>query len=602
LDITPPKPSAAQQVPETLSIESQVKNRFGVLPNFFRLNANTPDIRANLWGFAKAAYLDNPLPSLFKERLFVHLSRFCDVRYCVARHVGFLVGLGRPSGDSQSPTQTVVDVVRLLQQPFPHGERLADFVSLAQRSGRPLEELPAADSEMERAVFAFAGHVFLQTSDASASLQLLSDLFGEGRLQYLVLFLAFVRTAHYWTKVHPELGFEDDIRDLLFAHEALATCILSEPEALSCGVSQTILDELPLLKAQTRLLAAAQRIAKLGSWRFDLTSDTVIWSEELYRICGRDPNLPAPSYKEHPQLFTTESWERLRRDVEEALHTGTPYELDVEMVHPDGTTRWLHARGEAQRDSVGRIVQLYGTVQDITEQKGAEEVLRDISGRLISAQEEERSRIARELHDDLSQQIALLQIGLEQFEQDETGLSSEASKKAHNLTEIAAQISSNIHDLSHRLHPSKLDVLGLLPSLAGLCREFSEIHHLQVQLAQHGIPEKIPKDVTLCLFRIAQEALRNVVKHSGAAQAKVELLGLGDRIELCVLDTGVGFDPESAKGRQGIGLVSMRERLRLIGGDLTVESASPHGTRIRARAPLPTTHVTSKQEVNKANA
>jgi PAS domain S-box-containing protein len=349
-------------------------------------------------------------------------------------------------------------------------------------------------------------------------------------------------------------------------------------------------------------LAEAQRLALLGTWRWDLASDTITWSEELYRISGRDPNLPAVSYQDHPTLYTPESWERLRRAADETLRTGTPYELDVEMIRPDGTTRWVLARGEAQRDAAGRIVQLHGTAQDIAERKGAEEALRDMSGRLISAQEEERSRIARELHDDLNQQMALLQIGVEQFEQYATGLSSQARQKLHNVAEIAADVSSSIHDLSHRLHPSKLNVVGLLPSLAGFCREFSESHHLQVQFAHRSIPKQIPQDVTLCLFRIVQEALRNVLKHSGATQAKVELSGLGDRIELCVLDSGVGFDPESAKRGDGIGLVSMRERLRLVGGVLSIESETPHGTRVCAHIPLRTTNTgaTSQERAHKA--
>ena len=112
-------------------------------------------------------------------------------------------------------------------------------------------------------------------------------------------------------------------------------------------------------------LTEAQRLAGVGSWQWDPESDTVVWSEELYRIAGRDPNLPAVSYKEHSQLYTPESWERLRRAVEEALRIGTPYELELEMVRTDGTTRWLTARGEAQRDSAGRIAGLRGTVQDI---------------------------------------------------------------------------------------------------------------------------------------------------------------------------------------------------------------------------------------------
>src|SRR6478752_5745572 len=105
-------------------LEDRVGKRFGVLPNFFRLAPDTPEITEKLWGFAQAAYLDNPLPSLFKERLFVHLSRFCTVRYCIARHVGFLVGLGRPAGDPAARTQSVVEVVDLLQHPFPYGREL----------------------------------------------------------------------------------------------------------------------------------------------------------------------------------------------------------------------------------------------------------------------------------------------------------------------------------------------------------------------------------------------------------------------------------------------------------------------------------------------
>jgi signal transduction histidine kinase len=200
--------------------------------------------------------------------------------------------------------------------------------------------------------------------------------------------------------------------------------------------------------------------------------------------------------------------------------------------------------------------------------------------------------------------MALLQIGVQQFEQGATGLSSTARQKLHNFAEIAADVSSDLHDLSHRLHPSKLDFLGLVPSLTSFCREFSESHQLHVYFAHDHIPNQIPKDMALCLFRIVQEALRNVVKHSGATEANVELSGFSDRIELRVSDSGVGFDPQSDKGRGGLGLLSMSERLRLIGGDLTVESEPLHGTRIRVRAPLHTTsaQVTSEPKARKTGA
>jgi hypothetical protein len=212
-------------------LANRIKGRFGVLPNFFRLGPETPEITEKLWGFAQAAYLDNPLPSIFKERLFVHLSRFCAVRYCIARHVGFLVGLGRPAGDATVPTESVADVVKLLRRPFPRGPELQSQLSRCAASPAPIGEMPLANTQMEDAIFVLAAHVFLKTSDYLLCLDALARLLGPSRLQYLLLFLAFVRAAHYWTETHTEIALEDDINKLLATHEALADCILNDPEA-----------------------------------------------------------------------------------------------------------------------------------------------------------------------------------------------------------------------------------------------------------------------------------------------------------------------------------------------------------------------------------
>ena len=136
------------------------------------------------------------------------------------------------------------------------------------------------------------------------------------------------------------------------------------------------------LRRKDKELTEAQRLAGVGSWRWDPESDTVVWSEELYRIAGRDPRLPAVSFAEHPRLYAPESWERLRRSVEDALRTGSPYELDLELIRADGKTRWVTARGETERDATGRIVQLRGTVQDITERRRSQEALRESEERL----------------------------------------------------------------------------------------------------------------------------------------------------------------------------------------------------------------------------
>jgi len=354
--------------------------------------------------------------------------------------------------------------------------------------------------------------------------------------------------------------------------------------ALAALVEETNDVEQALRQRDTEL-NEAQRMAQTGSWRWDPRTDAITWSAELYRLSGCNPKLPPPSFKQHEKFFTPESWERLKEGVEKALRAKVPYELDLEAKRLDGSRLWLTSRGEAVVDASGHPIYLRGTTQDITDRKLAEDALMAMSGRLITAQEEERTRIARELHDDLSQRMAILQIGLEQFKQGMPDISCNALEQLHALAETAREVSSDIHSLSYQLHPSRLELLGLVASLKGFCREFSSQHNMNVQFLHDNISGQIPKDVTLCLYRITQEALQNVVKHSQSMEAEVELSGHSAEIELCISDLGRGFDVESAKRAAGLGLVSMRERLRLVGGHLSIESAPSQGTRIRVRVP-----------------
>lgn len=262
------------------------------------------------------------------------------------------------------------------------------------------------------------------------------------------------------------------------------------------------------------------------------------------------------------------------------------FRIEYRLRRFDGQYRWVVDAGMPRYDAGEKFRGYIGFCTDINERRATEEAFLEVSGRLIAAQEEERARIARELHDDLSQRMAMLEIGLDQLKQKLPTSSPLVKKQLEDINHIANEVSSYIHHLSHRLHPSKLQNLGLVATLHGLCKELSEQYNLKVHFTYHNIPRMIPNDVSLCLYRISQEALWNVVKHSSAREGKLELSGYAGHIALCVSDAGTGFDPELAKEKTGLGLISMRERLRAVGGQLSVESQPSRGTQICARIPL----------------
>jgi len=467
------------------------------------------------------------------------------------------------------------------------------------------------------------------------------------------------------------------------------------------------------LRQREEELLEAQRVSQVGSWQWNPKTDEVAWSKELYRISGRDPNLPLPAFEERTQLYTPESWDRLKRAIAETLQTGAPYTLHLEMIRPDGSTRWITDRGEVLRDGTGQITRLRGTAQDITERKRAEDELRaseekfrsvfrdagvgmiivspegrflaaneafcdclgyteqellqrtvesvtlpedwprfseklrealeqgksfqrvekrclhksgrivttessaslirgsngepryfvgevlditerkvaeealsGVSGRLIEAHEEERSWIARELHDDFNQRVALLATILERVKQDLPAAEEAARRGVEEAAEHVAELGSDIQALSHRLHSSKLEYLGLVAAAAGFCQEFSKRQNVNIDFHSENIPTALPKEISLCLFRILQEALQNSLKHSGERRFEVSLKCAKSEIELTVHDSGVGFDPEKIISGHGLGLTSMKERLKLVDGQLAIDSKPLEGTTIHARVPL----------------
>src|SRR5215471_19950848 len=275
--------------------------------------------------------------------------------------------------------------------------------------------------------------------------------------------------------------------------------------------------------------------------------------------------------------------ERAVADAAKLARVYDHYELEYRMIAQDGSTVWLHSLVTVTRENDEPAI-IHGFSIDVTQTRQTEAALRDVSGRLINAQEKERSRVARELHDDLSQRMALLSIELEQLGQAMDG-SARTRRRFESLQNQAQEISSDIHRLSYRLHPSKLDHLGLAAAVKSLCEQLNA-GNLRVYLHQQGFPAALPADITLCVFRIAQEALRNAVKHSKATHCRVILKRSPQAVHLSVLDDGCGFDMHSTSMAEGLGFVSMRERLRIVGGQLEIHSQPGHGTRIEVRVPL----------------
>ena len=224
--------------------------------------------------------------------------------------------------------------------------------------------------------------------------------------------------------------------------------------------------------------------------------------------------------------------------------------------------------------------------QDITERKRHEQAIQELSGRLINSQEQERSRIARELHDDINQQVAMLAIELQQLEDFLPEGLFEGRQKVKGLWEKTHTLSTDIQHLSHQLHSSRLEHLGIIPALRGLCTEFSEQHKIEADFQHQQVPPGIASDIALALFRVAQESLHNVAKHSHAKKVRLELLGTAGKIVLRVSDDGVGFDPSAPKNHAGLGMVSMSERIRLVGGTLSLSSIHRLGTQVEAAIPL----------------
>jgi PAS domain S-box-containing protein len=283
-----------------------------------------------------------------------------------------------------------------------------------------------------------------------------------------------------------------------------------------------------------------------------------------------------------------EDWPAFSKKLSEAFTEERGFQwLQKRCIHKSGRIVWTESSATLirGREHFKTAQYLVAQVLDITQRKLAEAALANVSRKLIEAQEQERTRIARELHDDIGQRLALLAIELEQLQQNTPNL-SEVRSRMGKLWKQTSEIATDIQSLSHELHSSRLEYVGIAAAMRGFCQEFGEQQKVEIDFKIRDLPTPLSPDISLCLFRVLQEALHNSAKHSGVRRFEVQLWGMSGEIHLTVGDSGSGFDREAAKTSRGLGLISMEERLKLVKGTLSIESQLKRGTTIHARVPL----------------
>ena len=272
---------------------------------------------------------------------------------------------------------------------------------------------------------------------------------------------------------------------------------------------------------------------------------------------------------------------------------GETLRADEDRWDRKGGTKWVRweIRPWWNLDSLPGGILIFA--EDITHRKQTEEVLSGMTRKLVEAQELERARIGRELHDDFAQRLVMLTIDLELLGDNP----SEVRQRVQELQKQTTEISNDIQVLSHELHSSKLEYLGLMAGMRSLCKEFAERHRIEIDFKSHDVPSSLPREISICLFRVLQEALNNAIKHSAAKHIDVQLRGDLGEIHLVVSDSGKGFDTEAVMQGLGLGLTSMQERVRLVNGTISIESKPMRGTTIHVRVPLQSEHETQREAV-----
>jgi len=347
---------------------------------------------------------------------------------------------------------------------------------------------------------------------------------------------------------------------------------------MAADITQRKLGEAKLLEYERAVEGAGEMIAVVDrEYRYLIANNKFLkmWNMTKEQVVGRFVY----------EVLNKEVFEAVVKERLDECFQGKVVRYEMKNTYPELGERDIFVSYFPVESATG-IDRVACILQDITERKRAEEALSMVSQKLIEAHEEERTRIARELHDDIGQRFALLAVHVEGLQQSSPAWAAELESQIGEVRKQIADLGRDIQALSHRLHSSKLEYLGLASAAASFCRELSDRHGVEIDFQSENISRDVPKEVSLCLFRVLQEALQNAIKHSGSRQFQISLRGGANEIELTVHDSGIGFEPEEALKGRGLGLTSMQERLKLVDGKLSVDSKPQRGTTIQARVPL----------------
>jgi PAS domain S-box-containing protein len=339
------------------------------------------------------------------------------------------------------------------------------------------------------------------------------------------------------------------------------------------------------LRVSEERLRLAQQVARIGTFDWNIRTAVNTWTPELEAIYGLPPGGFGGTQTDWENLLHPDDLAEVLQRVDEALKTGQPMTGEWRVVWPDGSVHWMAGRWQVLMSESGEPSRMVGVNLDNTERRLAEQALADMTRKLIEAQEQERARIGRELHDDINQRLAMLAVELEQLQSDP----SEVQSRAGELRRQMAEVSNDVQALSHELHSSKLEYLGAVAGIKSWCKEFSERQKIEVDF-RSDVYSVLPREIGLTLFRVLQEALHNAVKHSGVKHVEVQLREESGEIHVIVSDLGRGFDLNSVLQAKGLGLTSMRERVRLVNGQIAIHSEPTTGTTIHVRIPLVSEH------------